>query len=83
MTSTENHDFVRVLLTQIPVLVLDSACIRTSVEIYQRLKASNQLIPLPDIFIAATAITHNLPLLTLNQKHFARIIQLKLYQEGD
>lgn len=81
-SSPKNHDFVTALLTQIPVLALDSACIRTSVETYQHLKASNQLIPLPDIFIAATAITHDLPLLTLNQKHFARIARLRLYQDG-
>ncbi len=81
-SSPKNHEFVTALLTQMPVLALDSACVQMAVEIYQRLKTTNQLIPLPDIFIAATAITYNLPLLTLNLKHFARITQLKLYQDG-
>lgn len=80
-SSANNRHFIRTLLSSIPILALDSACIHPAIEIYQLLKASNQLIGLPDIFIAATAITHNLPLLTLNQKHFARIPNLKLYTE--
>jgi tRNA(fMet)-specific endonuclease VapC len=66
---------------RLSILAFDSACVDAVIEIYQSLKVSNQLIGLPDIFIAATAITHNLPLLTLNQKHFARISNLKLYTE--
>jgi predicted nucleic acid-binding protein len=33
---------------------------------------------LADAAIAATAISYNLPLLTLNQKHFKHIVKLKL-----
>ena len=38
----------------------------------------NLVIGLTDTLIASTAIYHNLPLLTLNQKHFQRIPSLQL-----
>jgi len=46
--------------------------------IIKTLRAQNQMIELPDIFIGATAKTHNLELATLNAKHFARINNLQL-----
>ena len=39
-----------------------------------------QLIDQPDLFIAATAIAHNLTLVTRNLKDFGRIPDLNLYQ---
>jgi predicted nucleic acid-binding protein len=78
-STPRNRQFTEALLAQLPVLPFDSACVRTATEIYRDLKTKNQLISLPDIFIAATAITHDLPLLTLNRKHFERIGNLKLY----
>lgn len=46
--------------------------------IYNQLKKKNQLIEFRDIFIAATCIVNNKPLLTRNKKHFSRIENLKL-----
>ena len=48
-------------------------------QLYHRLKRENKLIDFRDIFIAATCIANNLPLATLNQKHFQRIEDLELY----
>ena len=79
----QNRQFTEELLSKIPVLPFDSACVKTAKEIYRDLKAQNHLISLPDIFIAATAITHDLHLLTLNRKHFERIDPLKPYLESD
>lgn len=62
-----------------PVLPFDSACVSTAVDIYRDLRPSNRLIALPDLFIAATAIAHNVPLLTLNLSHFERVSDLKLF----
>lgn len=42
------------------------------------LKKQNKMVEIRDLFIAATAITADLPLLTLNSNHFERIPQLKL-----
>lgn len=78
-SSPNNRAFIDFLLNRLPVLPLDSACVRVAVEISQELKISNQMISLPDILIAATAVTHKLPLLTLNQKHFSRIAKLTLH----
>jgi tRNA(fMet)-specific endonuclease VapC len=46
--------------------------------IQAELLSKNQVIGVLDTFIAATAIHHNLPLLTLNTKHFQRIPNLRL-----
>ncbi len=45
------------------------------------LRQAGQLIGDPDILIAATALQHELILLTHNRKHFARIPGLNLYQD--
>lgn len=44
----------------------------------QQLKQENKLIDTSDILIAATAIAHDLPLVTLNRSHFERIRDLRL-----
>lgn len=43
------------------------------------LRRQGLLIPDLDLLIAATALTHNLTLLTRNMRHFQRIPDLKLY----
>ena len=47
-------------------------------DIYLSLREENKLIEAKDLFIAATALSHNLPLITLNVKHFDRIAELKI-----
>jgi tRNA(fMet)-specific endonuclease VapC len=44
------------------------------------LRRQGQRIPDMDLLIAATAITHDLTLVTRNTRHFSRIPDLKLYQ---
>lgn len=41
--------------------------------IQAKLIANNQIIGLTDTFIAATALYHDLPLFSLNTKHFSRV----------
>lgn len=78
-SSPANRQFTEKLLAGLPVLPFDSACVKSASKIYQDLKARNQLISLPDIFIAATALTHDFQLLTLNHKHFERVSSIKLF----
>jgi len=78
-STPRNRQFTEELLAKLSILPFDSACVKVATEIYRDLKAKNQLISLPDIFIAATAISHDLQLLTLNRKHFERVENLKLY----
>ena len=47
--------------------------------IYRNLKSYNQLIEFRDIFIAATCIVNDLPIKTLNLKHFNRIPDLEVF----
>jgi tRNA(fMet)-specific endonuclease VapC len=48
-------------------------------QIYKELKRNNQLIEFRDIFIAAICIMNELPIVTLNKKHFQRIEDLKIF----
>ncbi|NIR86848.1 MAG: PIN domain-containing protein [Phycisphaerae bacterium] len=77
-STSQNREYTEKLLALLPALPFDSASVRSAVDIYRTLKARNQLISLPDIFIAATAIANDLPFQTLNRKHFERIDNLKL-----
>ena len=47
--------------------------------IYLSLRGKNELIDVGDIFIGAAALSHNLPLMTLNIKHFERIDELRIW----
>ena len=66
------------ILQALTVMPLDEAAINTAVATNSALKKKRKQIDLADLFIAATAITNNLPLATLNKKHFDRIDTLKL-----
>lgn len=70
--------FANHLLSNLISIPFDSACAINASQIYTSLKTQNQLIPPPDIFIAATALTYNMPLSTLNRKHFSRIRELQI-----
>jgi len=78
-STLHNGEFIEKLLSKIHVLPFDSICVKTASQIDQDLKAKNQLISLADIFIAATALAHNLQILTLNTKHFKRIQYQAIY----
>lgn len=66
------------ILQAVTVMPLDEATVDTAVATNSALKKKRKQIDLADLFIAATAITNNLPLATLNRKHFDRIDTLRL-----
>lgn len=47
------------------------------------LRRSGQSIPDDDLLIAATALRHDLTLVTRNRRHFARISDLRILAESD
>lgn len=47
-------------------------------ELYISLRKENRILEIRDIFIAATAVTFNLPIVTLNKDHFERIKKVEL-----
>lgn len=60
----------------VQVLPFDKKTARITVQINYELRKKRKQIDIADLFIAATAVSHNLPLATLNLKHFNRISNL-------
>lgn len=69
---------VKMLTEDLSVLPFTDAVSIQAAQIYHRLRLSNQMIEFRDIFIAATCIVNELPIATLNKKHFKRIEELKI-----
>ncbi|MCF2490029.1 type II toxin-antitoxin system VapC family toxin [Dyadobacter sp. CY347] len=63
---------------QIEIISLDEDCIDTAVHINIELKKKSKQIALADLLIAASAVANEMPLATLNRKHFERIDPLTL-----
>lgn len=76
--TSEQIPFWDNFFTGIIILPVDTEVSKVAVKLNSTLKQSSSLIDIPDLLIAATAITHNFPLATLNTKHFARIKELAL-----
>lgn len=66
-------------LSEVSLLPLDRAIMRRFARIRGDLRRRGQIIGDPDILIAATAIEHDLILVTRNVRDFQRIPDLKLY----
>jgi tRNA(fMet)-specific endonuclease VapC len=77
-TETKKKD-VYLLTNDLVVLPFDEQVSTCAADIYHELKEKNQLIEFRDIFIAATCLANEIPLITLNRKHFARIKTLTIY----
>lgn len=69
---------VRELMEGFSVLPFTETISKKAAEIYHKLRLSNQMIELRDIFIAATCIINELPIITLNKTHFKRVDGLTL-----
>lgn len=63
------------------LLPLDPPTMQEFARLRGALRAQGQLIGDLDLLIAATALRHNLILLTHNTRHFRRIPELKLYSQ--
>jgi predicted nucleic acid-binding protein len=66
------------VLQAITVIPLDELSVDTAITLNSALKKKRKQIAIADLFIAATAVAHNLPLATLNRKHFERIETLSI-----
>ncbi|MBV4355562.1 type II toxin-antitoxin system VapC family toxin [Pinibacter aurantiacus] len=71
-------DFWKNVFKEIIILSLDETCVDTAVLINANLKRKRKQIDLADLLIASTAVSNNLPLVTLNRKHFDRIDELSI-----
>jgi tRNA(fMet)-specific endonuclease VapC len=70
-------DFDTAML-QVQRISLDYACILEALSIHKTLRQRNKRIGFPDTLIAATAVTYNLSVATLNTTHFQRVPHLRL-----
>jgi tRNA(fMet)-specific endonuclease VapC len=76
----ERHEQIFLTFVQsAPTLGLDETILRQFARIRGQLRASGQIISDADLLIAATALVHDLTLVTQNVRHFSRIPALKLY----
>lgn len=73
-----HFDYWEKLCENLQILAFDKDCSGTAIAIYLDLLKDNKMIDLADILIGATALTHNMPIATLNEKHFRRITGLEL-----
>lgn len=80
-TSPQKWVDVKTLTDDIPVLPFTKSISEKAAIIYQELRKENKIIEFRDIFIAATAMVHDLPILTRNKKHFTRVKGLKLREK--
>lgn len=77
-TTPEKWEDIRLLTEDLPILPLTIDIAKEAANIFQQLRKQNQVIEFRDVFIGATALANNLPVLTLNKKHFSRINKLEV-----
>lgn len=68
------------VLQRTAILPFAETVANVAVEINNSLKRTRKQIAMADLFIAATTISNNLPLATLNRKHFDRIDRLDIIE---
>ena len=76
--SATQLNFWNDVLKVIEVISLDETSVDIAVEINAALKQRRKQIDIADLFIAATALSHDLPFATLNKKHFERVDKLNI-----
>jgi tRNA(fMet)-specific endonuclease VapC len=69
----------RRFLQAVDVLPLTRTIMRRFARVRGQLRSQGLLIPDPDLLIAATALHHNLTLVTGNLRHFQRIPGLQIF----
>lgn len=77
-SNPSNQKFWSDLLENVSILPIESSCIETALKINLDLKQKSKQIAFPDLLIASMALSNDLPILTLNTKHFNRIADLEL-----
>ena len=79
-TTESKRQDIETLCGELEIIDFDSNIAKTASIIYLDLRSKNKLIEFRDILISATALQNELPVATLNIKHFERIENLQLYR---
>jgi tRNA(fMet)-specific endonuclease VapC len=72
-SNDKQDSFWTEFLDTIEILDLDVKASEEAVKIYKQLKKTGKMIDLADILIAATSLSNDISIATLNLKHFGRI----------
>ena len=72
------REFWKGFLRRAVRLPLDERTVEIAADIFRKLRQNNIRLESCDLFIAATAIANDLPVATLNRKHFEQIDGLNL-----
>ncbi len=75
-TDEQKWKDVKELTDDLSIMPFNKVISENAAKIFQILKRKNKIIEFRDIFIAATAVTNEIPIKTLNKKHFERIDNL-------
>ena len=78
--SEERRTSFELFLRSVEVVSPDEAVAHRYAEIRAQLRSQGQLLPDNDLWIAATALAHDLTLVSRNIQHFQCISGLKLHQ---
>ena len=70
---------VKEITDDLPIIPFSKEISENAAKIFQALKLKNKMIEFRDIFIAATAVTNDIPVKTINKKHFERIDSLIVF----
>lgn len=71
------------LLGLFAVIPFDEAAARRAAALHNQLISANLDIGVKDVLIASICLEHSLPLLTLNERHFARVSGLEVVTPDD
>ncbi|MFA6548700.1 MAG: type II toxin-antitoxin system VapC family toxin [Candidatus Margulisiibacteriota bacterium] len=69
---------IRKFIASFSVLPFSLEVAQKAAEVHAKLRKAHKEIGLPDIFIAATCLVNNIPLITRNKNHYQRVEGLKL-----
>lgn len=70
--------YVERVIERLEPLPISMHVARAHAEIWARLEADGALIGAHDLWIAATALAHGMPVVTLNARHFERVPGLQV-----
>ena len=77
---TRRAEFVEAIVTAIPILNVDEEVAREHAELFADLAARGQIIGAHELWIAATAMTHDHAVLTANTAKFIHVEGLEVIQ---
>ncbi len=77
-TTESKMSDINKLCKNLGIIDFNLPCAEKASEIYRELKRRNKMIEFRDILIGATALVHDIPIATLNVKHFERISGIQI-----